>query len=67
MEADKSPVGDDGNPLKKGQLVNIYNQDDPSSADNNKVFSWQNPGWQIRTTLDAGYATREELTELEEK
>jgi hypothetical protein len=67
MEADKNPVGDDGKPLKKGQLVNIYNQDDPSSADNNKVFSWQNPGWQIRTTLDAGYATREELTELEEK
>ena len=67
MEADKSPVGDDGKPLKKGQLVNIYNQDDPSSADNNKVFSWQNPGWQIRTTLDAGYATREELTELELK
>ena len=67
MEADKSPVGDDGKPLKKGQLVNIYNQDDPSSADNNKVFSWQNPGWQIRTTLDAGYATREELTELEDK
>lgn len=65
MEADKNPVGDDGKPLKKGQLVNIYNQDDPSSADNNKVFSWQNPGWQIRTTLDAGYATREELTELE--
>lgn len=67
MEADKSPVGDDGKPLKKGQLVNIYNQDDPSSADINKVFSWQNPGWQIRTTLDAGYATREELTELENK
>lgn len=67
MEADKNPVGDDGKPLKKGQLVNIYNQDDPSSADNNKVFSWQNPGWQIRTTLDAGYATREELTELETK
>lgn len=67
MEADKNPVGDDGKPLKKGQLVNIYNQDDPSSADNNKVFSWQNPGWQIRTTLDAGYATREELTELENK
>ena len=67
MEADKNPVGDDGKPLKKGQLVNIYNQDDPSSADNNKVFSWQNPGWQIRTTLDAGYATREELTELELK
>lgn len=65
MEADKNPVGDDGKPLKKGQLVNIYNQDDPSSADNNKVFSWQNPGWQIRTTLDAGYATREELTELD--
>lgn len=67
MEADKNPVGDDGKPLKKGQLVNIYNQDDPSFADNNKVFSWQNPGWQIRTTLDAGYATREELTELEKK
>ncbi len=55
MESDVSPVGDDGQPLKKGMLVNIYNQDDPQNADNGKVFSWQNPGWLLRSKVDAGY------------
>ena len=64
MEADNNPTDNEGNPLKKGMLVNIYNQEDPSSSDNGKVFSWQNPGWQLRSKIDAGYATREELTEL---
>lgn len=64
MEADSNPTDNEGNPLKKGMLVNIYNQEDPSSSDNGKVFSWQNPGWQLRSKIDAGYATREELTEL---
>ncbi|WP_294536885.1 hypothetical protein [uncultured Bacteroides sp.] len=56
MEADSNPVDDkDGTPLRRGMLVNIYNQDDASAPDNGKVFSWQNPGWQLRTKLDAGY------------
>lgn len=67
MEADSNPTDSEGNPLKKGMLVNIYNQEDPLASDNGKVFSWQNPGWQLRSKIDAGYATREELTELEGK
>ena len=65
MEADLNPVGDDGSPLKKGMLVNIYDQDTPDSPDNGKVFSFQAPGWAFRTKIDAGYATKEELSELE--
>lgn len=72
MEADSNPVDDkDGTPLRRGMLVNIYNQDDASAPDNGKVFSWQNPGWQLRTKLDAGYATTEQVdaikTEQDEK
>lgn len=67
MEADTNPQDESGNPLKKGMLVSIYNQDDPSSPDNGKVFSWQNPGWQLCYKLDAGYATREELVVLEKR
>lgn len=67
MEADQTPKDDTGKPLKKGMLVNIYNQDDPDAADNGKVFSWQNPGWQLRTKMDAGYATRAELEQLENR
>lgn len=67
MEADLNPVGDDGSPLKKGMLVNIYDQDTPDSPDNGKVFSFQAPGWAFRTKIDAGYATKEELSELENK
>nr|DAL14294.1 MAG TPA_asm: GDSL like Lipase Acylhydrolase [Caudoviricetes sp.] len=68
MEADSTaPKDDKGVLLRRGMLVNIYNQEDPDSADNGKVFSFQNPGWAFRGTVDAGYATKEELTELDEK
>lgn len=66
MEADSTaPKDDKGVLLRRGMLVNIYNQEEPDSADNGKVFSFQNPGWAFRGTVDAGYATKEELTELE--
>ena len=65
MEADSTaPKDDKGVLLRRGMLVNIYNQEYPESADNGKVFSFQNPGWAFRGTVDAGYATKEELTEL---
>lgn len=66
MESDSTaPKDDKGVLLRRGMLVNIYNQEDPDSADNGKVFSFQNPGWAFRGTVDAGYATKEELTELQ--
>lgn len=68
MEADSTaPKDDKGVLLRRGMLVNIYNQEYPESADNGKVFSFQNPGWAFRGTVDAGYATKEELTELDKK
>lgn len=64
MEADSTaPKDDKGVLLRRGMLVNIYNQSEPDSADNGKVFSFQNPGWAFRGTVDAGYATKEELSE----
>jgi hypothetical protein len=63
MEGDSQPTGDDGKPLKKGMLVNIYNQDDPQNADNGKVFSWQNPGWMLRSKVDAGYVAWDGIME----
>lgn len=46
MEADSTaPKDDKGVLLRRGMLVNIYNQSEPESADNGKVFSFQNPGW----------------------
>lgn len=66
MEADSTaPKDDKGVLLRRGMLVNIYNQSGPDSADNGKVFSFQNPGWAFRGTVDAGYATRDEVTGLE--
>lgn len=68
MEADSTaPKDDKGVLLRRGMLVNIYNQEDPESADNGKVFSFQNPGWAFRGTIDAGYATRAELEYLENR
>ena len=67
MEADStSPVDMWGNPMRKGQLCVIYDGT-TTGADNNKIFAFKAPGWEIATQLDAGYATRGELEELEDK
>lgn len=67
MEADStSPVDMWGNPMRKGQLCVIYDGT-TEGVDNNKVFAFKAPGWEIATQLDAGYATRGELAELEQK
>lgn len=67
MEADStSPKDMWGNPMRKGQLCVIYDGT-TEGVDNNKVFAFKAPGWEIATQLDAGYATRGELAELEEK
>ena len=58
MEADSiSPVDLWGNPIKKGNLVVIYDGTS-SGVDNNKIYAFMKPGWQIATHLDAGYATK---------
>lgn len=60
MEADTNPKDSEGNPLKKGMLVNIYNPDNASDPDNNKVYAYNAPGWMLTSKLDAGYATKAE-------
>lgn len=58
MEADTNPRDDfDNTPLRRGMLVSIYNQEDPEAADNGSIYSYQKPGWQFRSKVDAGYAT----------
>ena len=66
MEADKEPVDIAGKPLKRGELVVIYDGTD-TGADNNKVYAFQKPGWHLVTKLDAGYATRSQVSELEKR
>ena len=64
MEADStSPVDLWGNPMKKGNLCVIYDGTSTGS-DNNKVFAFTAPGWQIATHLDAAYATREMVEDI---
>ena len=60
MEADSiSPVDLWGNPIKKGNLVVIYDGT-TTGVDNNKIYAFFNPGWKLATELDAGYAMRAE-------
>lgn len=67
MEADSTnPVDFWGNPIKKGNLVVIYDGT-TTGVDNNKVYAFMNPGWELSTELDAGYATRREITELKDE
>lgn len=66
MEADStSPVDMWGNPMRKGNLCVIYDGTQ-EGIDNNKVFAFKDPGWEIATHVDAGYATRSELVNLDD-
>lgn len=58
MEADMSPEGTDGLPLRFGQLVIIYDASDRNAADNGLTFAWQAPGW-----LEIGRLYPNELTD----
>ena len=65
MEADStSPVDTKGRPLRYGNLVCIYDQENPNSDDSGKVYAFQDPGWVYVTQIDAMYATRQELADL---
>lgn len=68
MEADgTSPAGDDGKPLRQGQLVSIYDPQNESSADNGKIFSFSDPGWNAAGKIGAdGGITVEDLGEQDD-
>lgn len=63
MEADTEPIGLDGKPLKRGNLVAIYDGTD-TGADNNKIYSYQKPGWVLTSKMDAAYALKSDLQDL---
>lgn len=59
MEADNTnPVDLWGDPIKKGNLVVIY--DGANGEHNNEVYAFLKPGWKLATNLDAGYAMKAE-------
>lgn len=66
MEADESPIGFDGKPMKRGNLVTIYDGTDTGN-DNNKIYVYQKPGWVLMGKVDAAYATRIEIEELKNR
>lgn len=46
MQADgTAPVGNDGTPLKAGDLVSIWNPSNDKDPDNNSIYAFTNPGW----------------------
>lgn len=63
METDEEPVGFDGKPLKRGNLVTIYNAQN-AGEENGRIYVYQKPGWGLMDKIDAGYATRAELEKL---
>lgn len=63
MEADTNPKDSDGNPLKKGMLVSIYDSGNPDAADNGLIYSYQDPGWLLSSKADATYITWDGILE----
>lgn len=66
MEIDESPVGFDGKPLKRGNLVAISDGTD-TGKENNRIYVYQKPGWTLMGKVDAGYATRIEMDKLADR
>lgn len=71
MEADSTNPKDFwGDPIKKGNLVVIYDGT-TTGVDNNKIYAFMKPGWELATKLDVAYATKAEtdakLSELGSK
>ena len=61
MEADSTNPKDFwGDPIKKGNLVVIYDGT-TTGVDNNKIYAFMKPGWVLATKLDAAYATKAEM------
>lgn len=51
MQADGTdPVGNDGKPIRFGQLVSVYDESNPDSEENGGVYAFQSPGWKLATT-----------------
>lgn len=50
MQADTDPVGNDGKPIRFGQLVSVYDEINPDSEENGGVYAYQSPGWKLVTT-----------------
>lgn len=51
MQADGTdPVGNDGKHIRFGQLVSVYDENNPDSEENGGVYAFQNPGWKLATT-----------------
>lgn len=66
MEADEMPIGFDGKPLKRGNLVVISNEKN-TEKEYNQVYVFQKTGWKLMYKVDAGYATRIELEKLADR
>lgn len=61
MQADgTAPVGNDGTPLKAGDLVSIWNPSNDKDPDNNSIYAFTNPGWSKQSQQ---YVVDSELSE----
>ena len=53
MEADTDPVGTNGNILRYGQLVSIYDDTHTDSSENGNIYAYQKPGWLLMGKVSA--------------
>lgn len=45
MQADNDPQGDDGKPLRRGNLVAIYDREHPKAEDNGRIYVYTGSSW----------------------
>nr|DAI31669.1 MAG TPA: SGNH hydrolase [Bacteriophage sp.] len=45
MEADTTPVGNNGKAIRHGQLACVYDHANPESTDNGDIYAYQAQGW----------------------
>lgn len=61
MEADTEPVGTNGQVLRYGQLVSVYDADNKTSSENGNIYAWQKPGWLLMGNISCIYELKEKI------
>lgn len=61
MEEDTAPIGTNGKVLRLGQLVTIYDADNPAAQGMGNVYAYQKPGWLLAGNIGGIYELKAQI------
>ena len=61
MEEDTAPIGTNGKVLRLGQLVTIYDADNPAAQGMGNIYAYQKPGWLLAGNIGGIYELKAQI------